>query len=90
MHANPVDRVITLTMPEHDSPMGVSRTTWRQVSAACGLDEDEAIHLAMAECAARAMQKRKRADDASALDATGMDLAPLGRLMSRHDPNWPQ
>lgn len=90
MHANPVDRVFTLTMPEHDSSTSVSRTTWRQVSAACGLNEDEAIHLAMAEFAAREKQKRKRAEEASALDATGMDLAPLGRLMSRHDPNWPQ
>ena len=88
MRGNPTNDVVKLTLPEVDSPSGVSLPTWKRVSASCGLTDDEAIHMAMVHFAALVV--REGWPKVRSLNFQGMNLAPLGCLMARHDSEWPQ
>lgn len=88
MTQDDINDVLKLTLPAADSPSGISRKTWTRVAESCGLSEVEAIQLAMAQFAARVAPGRFSPNEKRPPDLKGMDLAPLDRLMQRHDAEW--
>lgn len=88
MNQHPINEVVKLTLPAVDSPSGVSMQTWTRFAASIGLSATDAIQLAMAQFAARVAPEMLSVSRKHPPELTGMDLAPLYRLMQRHDADW--
>lgn len=83
---NSADGNMVLRFRSKDSPVGVTRNTWRELANGLGMSETEAIHQAMAEFAAR--NGDKKLIPGFPKDLTGWDFSDLAKFVRKNAPEW--
>jgi hypothetical protein len=82
------DEKLMLRFRAADTASGITRKTWKQVAAAHGLSETDALHKAMVLLAVQTGATMKAAQVALPFDASKFDLSDFASFLRNADRQW--